>query len=284
MQTVIHQYNFDTSETSEAAQYKALRATLTAQHLKCFESHGGASHYNGALNGKMLTLETAHLFANQWNTAPIDGDADAKSGRRVFDWAQDSVYGTPNHNPLIKRGHWLEQTAEMSEARRNTAACGYCGHQEPAQKGNIFCPECIGSEYLETKLLHLLRMQPVENTGDRAPLTDAERAHLLPLYRDAQLHGHTARDKTRIAQVRADIVYKFETATRNAKAEHDGMLWLLTRGFKSDNVIFYTHTGRFGFGWRAPVDAEILSGLLDIISEFPFAYDIVTDDDRKLSS
>lgn len=284
MQTVIHQYNFNISHPGDAAQYKALRAKLTAQGLECFESHGGASHYNGGLDGKTLTLETAHIFANQWNTAPIDGDDGATTGRRVFDWAQDSVYGTPNRNPQIKRGHWLEQTPEMGEARRNTAACGYCGHQEPAQKGNIFCPECIGSEYLETKLMHLLRMQPVENTGDRAPLTDAERAHLLPLYRDAQLHGHTTRDKKRIAQARADIAGKFATATRNAKTEHDGMLWLMDRGVKTDNVIFYTHTGRFGFGWRAPVNAEILSGLLDIISEFAFAYDIVTADGRKLSS
>lgn len=283
MQTVIHQYNFDTSQTGGAAQYKALCDTLTAQRLECFESHGGASHYNGGLDGKTLTLETAHIFANQWNTAPIDDDG-AKTGRRVFDWAQDSVYGTPNRNPQIKRGHWLEQTQEMREARRNTAACGYCGHQEPAQKGNIFCPECIGSEYLETKLLHLLRMQPVDDTGDRAPLTDAERAHLLPLYRDAQLHGHTTRDKKRIAQARADIAGKFATATRDAKTEHDGMLWLMDHGVKTDNVIFYTHTGRFGFGWRKPVDAEILSGLLDIISEFAFAYDIVTADGRKLSN
>src|SRR5574342_721932 len=154
----------------------------------------------------------------------------------------------------------------MRDIRRNTHKCGYCGKQEPAQKGYVFCPHCIGSAYLKSSELHLLRMMPVEFEGNRAPLTEAEQAHLLPLYKEAQLHGNE-RDKA---------IYIAET-------EFKGFTWLMDHGIKTDNCIYYSHTDRFSFGWRNPVDAEFLSELLDVVSEFPFAYEIKTQDGRTLS-
>jgi hypothetical protein len=128
-------------------------------------------------------------------------------------------------------------------------------------------------------------MQAVDKGwAQRAPLSEAEKAYLLPLYKEAQLHGNTERDKKRIAKRRADVESKYARETRDAKTEHDGMLWLMDHGLRTDNVIFYSHTGRFGFGWRSPVDPETLSAILDLISEFPFDYDIVCADGRKLSS
>jgi hypothetical protein len=50
-----------------------------------------------------------------------------------------------------------------------------------------------------------------------------------------------------------------------------------------DNVIYYTHTGKFGFGWRTPLDAAEVSALLDIITEFPYLYEIKAADGRKLT-
>jgi hypothetical protein len=173
----------------------------------------------------------------------------------------------------------------MREIRRNTNGCGYCGKQEPAAKGNVFCPHCIGSEYLKSNELHLLRMRPVNETGDRAKLTPAEHAHLLPIYKDAQLHGNTERDKKRIAKARADVLADYEKTTRNAKTERDGFIWCMDHGIKTDNLIFYNHTGRFCFGWRGDgVDKELESQILDAISGFPFAYDIKTADGRTLSN
>lgn len=240
--------------------------------------------YYGAvrkIDGREVELETSFLFDNQWNTAPIEGIS--KPGLRVFDWAED--YMAQGMRQSIKRGHYLDITDEMREIRRNVHKCGYCGAHEPAAKGYVFCPHCIGSEYLEAKDLHLTRMRPVDGSfgAERAPLTEAERAHLLPLYREAQLHGHTVRDKARIAKARADVITSCNKQTRSAMAERDGMLWLMDHGVRTDNVIFYSHTGRFGFGWRKPVDAEYLSALLDIISEFPFPYDIKCADGRTLS-
>jgi hypothetical protein len=272
LKTKLHIYRFDLREPDQAKAWQELR-----DHLKpgphCMESHNGGQsfHYNEWMRELDVELECEHLFSNQWNTAPIPGVSDI--GYRVFDWALDFE---PNGNRHIKQGHYLDQTEEMREIRRNTHVCGYCGRQEPAAKGYTFCPHCIGSEYLKAGELCLTRMRPVyvEINVERAPLTEAEREHLLPLYREAQLHGNTERDRARLAQQRRDLKEKHDASIRNANAEFEGFTWLLDHGLKIDNVIYYSHTGRFEFGWRKPIDAEYLSQLLDIVSEFPFDYDI----------
>jgi hypothetical protein len=284
MKALIHGYVFDTRNADENDAYKELCKRLKSLGLKCFETHGGASHcfpFTLGVNrdsGVEIELETAHLFDNQWNTAPIEGVSE--SGLRVFDWAQDY---NPHGNKHLKRGHWLDQTEDMREARRNTCACGYCGKQEPSQKGYVFCPHCIGSEYLKASDLYLTRMQRVDIRKSRAPLTQSESEYLLPFYREAQLHGRTEQDKKRIAKEREDLESSYKKAVYVAKVEHDGFLWFMDRGIRTDNLIYYAHTDRFCFGWRNPIDAEMLSGVLEVISEFPFSYDIKCADGQTRS-
>lgn len=74
-----------------------------------------------------------------------------------------------------------------------------------------------------------------------------------------------------------------DVETRDAKTERDGFLWFMNRGIRVDNLIFYTHTGCFCFGWRSPIDAELRDALLDVISEFPFPYDLKCNDGKTLS-
>ncbi len=278
--TVLRAYRFDTSNTADAAAHDALRAKLTAQGLTCFETWGGdaGGHYLSQLDGLTLTLETDHLFANQWNTAPIPGVSE--TGYRVFDWAQD--YMPDGYNKRIKQGHYLEQTEGMIAIRKDTLKCGYCGNQEPAATAPAFCQNCLDSEYLKSSELYLTRLVPVDCKGRPGPLTEAEAAELLPRYRDAQTTGSTERGRKRIAAARRKIADNYTKAVRVATTERDGFTWLMDHGFNTENVIFYSHTERFGFGWRSPVDPEVLSRLLDVISEFPFAYDIKTAD-RTLS-
>jgi len=280
IKTIIHAYKFNTKNADEAAAWGKLKSSLKASHPHCMHSHGGKLHYMPEFDNKTLELETEHLFSNQWNTAPI---GNSNIGLRVFDWALDYE---PNRNKYVMQGHYLEQTDEMREARRNRMACGYCGKQEPAQKGYVFCHHCLDSEYLKSTELHLLRMQTVDAPfpAKRAPLAEAESAHLLPLYKHAQLHGNSARGVARIAAERLSLVKSRDEAINHANIEHDGFIWCLNRGLKTDDLIYYKHTGRFCFGWRSNgVDLSILSEILDAISEFPFPYDIICADGRKLS-
>lgn len=270
MKTVIHSYNFDIRNEAEKLAYEELKLKLKSNGLKCLESHGGGSHYSAAYaSGLEIELETQHLFDNQWNTKPIEGLS--ASGLRVFDWAQDYK---PNGNAWRKRGHWLEQTEEMRSIRANTCACGYCGKQEPISKGLKFCDACIGSEYLEPKELYLLRMLPISAKHERAELTEAEKAYLLPIYKDAQLHGHTPRDKARITEKRAELEEDYKKAIKTAETEYKGFTWLLDHGIKTDNVIYYSHMNKFSFGWRKPIPAEIKSELLNTLKQFPYPFEL----------
>lgn len=276
LKTTIHEYHFNTKIPAEAQAWAELKEKLK-DHPHCMESHGGAMHYQPALDYVELTLEIESLFENQWNTAPVQS---SKTGLRVFDWALDY---NPYGNPHIKQGHYLDQTPEMREVRRNTVKCRYCGKQEPAQKGYVFCPHCTDSEYLKSKDLRLTRMLPVDYVGEIAPLSQAELDHLLPIYREAQLHGSTDRGRARRAKAYADMAKDYDNAIRDATNKRDGMKWLLDRGVNTSNVIYYNHTQIFSFGWRQPIDGETLSGLLDIISEFPCAYELKCADGRTLT-
>lgn len=265
LKTKLTKYKFDVRIPSEKIAYSELCKELKNKGLKCFESHGGRLHYLIELDGQ-IELETKHLFDNQWNTAPVNDN----NGHRVFDWAQDYQ---PNRSPFIKQGYFLEVTRGMREVRDNTCACGYCGKQEPSAKGLIFCPYCIGSEYMTESELYLTRMQPVSSKTSRTELTQAEKDYLLPLFIDAKIHGNTERDKLRIAKERASIKAEFEKVTNNAKKEFEGKTWLMDHGINMSNVIYYSHTGRFCFGWRNPIGAEreVLTAKLE---GFPFEFDI----------
>lgn len=268
MKTIIHQYRFDISNSDEKEQYKALRKKLVSMGLECFETWGGGSHYNPKLVGE-IELDTSFIFSNQWTTQPT---LRSEKGFRLHDWAQDYPI---NFSKKIKRGHWLEQTAEMKNIRDNTLVCGYCGKYEPITSEKIFCEKCLDSEYLERKDLHLLRFFPVAlHNPKRAELTEAELSELLPQYKEAQLHGNTERGKKRIAEKRASIEKEYQQTTTNAKTELDGLLWLMDNGINTDNCIFYNHKNIFSFGWRNPTDESIKDELVELLKNFPFAYEI----------
>lgn len=279
MNTIIKSYYFNTSNPTELAAYKELAEMLTSRGSKCFETwNGKGSHYDVFFkDGVMVELETDFLTDNQWNTAAIPGKSE--NGLRVFDWAQDYPI---NFRKSIKRGHYLELTAEMRDVRRNTHKCGYCGKMEPAAKGNVFCPHCIDSQYLDVATLHLTRMMPADFTGKREELSAAETAHLLPIFKDAQLHGNTASGKARIAKERAGLIKQRDAAIRKAETKFTGLTWLMDKGIPTDNVIYYDHSDKFSFGWHKPIEALFLSELLELISEFPFCYEIKTADGRTI--
>jgi hypothetical protein len=293
LKTTLHVYRFDTREPAGRAAWLALSDKLAARDgaTRCFESHGKGSHYltlPGGAQSIPVELERKHLFGNQWNTAPIPGFSD--KGYRVFDWALDALFD--HRRGWLKQGHYVELTPAMIEARKLTAACGYCGHQEPVSDAK-WCPQCLGSQYLEEKDLPLTRLRPViENRpfAERHALTADEAAERVPAYRHAQLHGATARDKARHSQALARIhseytedLEKAERAKLAAVRKRDARLWLHARFPQLlENHIYYTHTGRHCLGWRKKLDAATVSAVLDQISEFPDAYTLECEDGREL--
>lgn len=280
MKTKLHHYYFRLGEPAEAKAWSELQKQLLEKGYGPGRMHSWGSTTGPSLRNdtEEVEIETACLFDNQWNTTTD----------RVFDWYQYYEVNRAN----LARGHWLELTPEMIAARRDTLRCGYCGKHYGPLHGpapeNGFCDACLDSPYLKESELHLLRLRSLaqERTksgqyANRPPLTKAEREELLPRYIARQTTGTDSRARAKRDKQRADVLKEYEEDTAKATTERDGKLWLWDKGIDLDNVIFYSHTGRFSFGWRSPVSAAVESKLLDVLSEFPFSYDIKSETGTK---
>lgn len=90
---------------------------------------------------------------------------------------------------------------------------------------------------------------------------------------DGKLSTPENRDALRAKQ-RQEIIDHADDAIRNQSTERDGKLWLFDHGLSIGNVIYYNHRDIFTFGWRELVSDDEASKILDVISEFPFEYEI----------
>jgi hypothetical protein len=261
LRTKLHVYRFDTRQKPDAAEWAALHAKLVAMFPRGekhrMKSHGGPLHLTvgrtlGAHLGHSVDVELRAdwLAANQWQAIGPDGKE-----YRVFDWAQDANPGGYAGGTDRRQGHWLEQTPEMIAIRRDTLTCGYCGHKAHVEDVlSAFCGQCLDGEYLDEANLPLLRMLPVADSfhATRPPLTEAEAADLVPRYRHAQTYGCTERGQ-KSAIARLEAVQEYAKEVNLATMKHNGMLWLLERGIRTDNFIFYNRTATFSLGWRRPL-------------------------------
>ena len=67
-----------------------------------------------------------------------------------------------------------------------------------------------------------------------------------------------------------------EKLIEEAKIKTEAFTWLINNGYIDlDNVIYYTHTKRFCFGWRTALTPEQKSYLQELLTEFLFDYDLI---------
>ena len=276
MQTKIHCYWFNIGNETEKTAYEEMRAKLESDGRNFFNVISLDKDRASGNGTGTIELETNSFFSNQWNTT---ADSPTHPNARVFDWYEE--YMPQRTNQKIKSGHWLEITPEMEAIRKTTLVCGYCGkHVQNGAPG--FCNACLDSPYLKESELNLLRLLPVAiHNPRREPLTEQEQAELLPAYVSRQTLGADSRAVKTLAATRKRIEDKFRKETRNAKTEHDGFIWLLDRGVNTENVIFYSHAGKFSFGWLRPLESAVKSKLLDLLCEFPFEYEFSSKGGRE---
>ena len=277
MRTIIHSYYFNLNNKSEEQDYSALVARLKKTHKK-FRAIG--EYYYPELNGAEIELEIQHIFDNQWNTAPIGKHT---KGLRVFDWAESAIFNDGRENRTVKKGHYLDLTPEMIAIRKETLQCGYCGRYYPHTIEQKFCTHCLDSPYLEAKNLKLLRLSPVEGKWSRTSpeLTAEEYATLFPLYHNAQVRGKVARDKEKLEEQRRRIQKDFDDTIQKkipmleatAKVEYIGKNWLLSHDISIENVIYYSHTHKFSFGWMKPFAPEVQVTLRELLKDFPYPWE-----------
>lgn len=85
-----------------------------------------------------------------------------------------------------------------------------------------------------------------------------------------------------LVKTRADLLKRTAQKIADLERERDGLVWFLDHGIGVGNCIYYPHTNRFCFGWRDLVSPAVESQILDVVSEFPYAYTIKCQDGRKL--
>lgn len=281
MKTIIHSYYFNLNNNSESQDYSDLVTRLSKTHKK-FHAIGDYHYPN--LDGAEIELKTQHIFDNQWNTAPI---GKYTKGLRVFDWAESAIFNNGHENHSIKKGHYLDLTPEMIAIRKETLQCGYCGHYYPHTTEQTFCTQCLDSPYLEAKNLKLLRLVPVEGKWSRnvPELTAEEHASLFPLYHDSQVRGRVARDKEKLEEQRQKVQTEYEETVQKkipalqvaAVVEYTGKNWLLSHDISIENVIYYSHTHIFSFGWMKPFAPEVQVTLRELLTAFPYPWEFAKE-------
>jgi hypothetical protein len=238
MKTKLHRYYFDTSNPDELEAYNELNKTLKAtpgrgQWMNVYPT--ASLDYKNVPIGE-VTLETKHLFSNQWNT---------ECGHRVFDW-YEGIY--PNKS--IKRGHYLDITPEMTAIRDTTFKCGYCGKE--VNKG-VYHLECLSSEYITPECFSLLHPKAVSDTTRYEKLTKEEMERYTTLWFKAKEHHARASIESNVAAYKKDREIqerKFSLKIR-----------LLERGIPKDLFIVYD-LDNVTFGWNEPV-SELIADWLE---------------------
>ncbi len=282
IRTKLTTYSYDVSKPAEAAEYERLRARLEKRGSQCFATASDCRPGKGycyawvPAGGISVGLKTSHIFNNQWNTAPRP----ELSGRaaRVFDWAEDIF-----PNPDIKSGHYLGLNAGMRAIRQTTLKCGFCATNYPGGHTTTWCTACIDGPHLKQSDLPLLVLAPAgASLGAKRPVLSAkDLAALVAAYVEAQTVGKGSRAVAHRGDQRRAVLEKAQHALAAAAEERDGMLWLLDHKLSLDNVMYYSHTRRFSFGWRTPLSSDVVEALVDALrvglpGEFPFHYDIKT--------
>jgi hypothetical protein len=267
LKTTVTTFYFNISVPAEAEAYKTLCDKFAGLHIRCFDAYGRGSHYYPKFeNGVSIELETKHIFNNQWNAA---------GGLRIFDFALDYL---PNGNKNIKKGYYLDITPAMLAIREQTYACGYCGKQTRATPSKIFeeqfCPHCWDSQHLTKEALYLLRLQKISDRKDRPELSQEEQDILYPLFKQAQIYGNIERGQARITKLRTDLLTERDKTIDQAITEYSGFTWLLDAGINTDNCIYYKHITTFSFGWRTPIDKDLISELRSSLANFPYKFEI----------
>lgn len=62
-----------------------------------------------------------------------------------------------------------------------------------------------------------------------------------------------------------------------AKVEYIGKNWLLSHDISIENVIYYSHTHKFSFGWIKPFAPEVQVTLRELLTAFPYPWEFAKE-------
>lgn len=158
---------------------------------------------------------------------------------------------------------WIEK------ARRAVPVRG--GGRAAANRDTLQETDAAASTFLEA--IPLMTPEPW------APWFEVSKRYMVAEGEAWRLETLTPADKAAtFAKRRAKLKRSHDVKVEKARREFARMDWLLAREQSTDNAIYYDHTDTVCFGWRTPVSEAERGRLLDLLCEYPYAYEIKTAD------
>jgi len=225
--------------------------------LKPFHS---LSFQFGQIPEGVYEIDLSYIFSNQYNTIETPNS----KGFRIFEYCR--VY-KQNADDLTNIGYYIaEGIEEIREYQKRLKKCNYCGKQY-LDSDLEFCEACRTSEYLEEKQYHLLRLTNICDEYSKEPLP----VHIISDIKTKQIKANLQRENKRQKQALIDL----QNEIKEKQLEFDVRKSLFENGFSSkevDNLIYYSHTKQFCFGWREKVQDK--QSLLDRLNKIDALKDL----------
>ena len=206
------------------------------------------------------TLDLSHVFSNQYNTDKF----------RVFELHDPLTVGPRGSCVPTCYGYYIEQGIDAIRAYQSKlSVCGYCGVQYHNTKEK-YCLKCVGSEYLTEKDYSLLVLRNIRAKNCPTVKLPPE---MIQLINDEQKKSRTAK----LIKQKAEKLRRLEQDIADAETEHKAFKWLIDRDMDFENVIYYSHTKQFCFGWRNPIGSTDAISLKKKLKGFPYTFDVKTN-------
>ncbi len=259
----VSRYSFDIREPEEKAKYEKIQEECKALGYKLFDVTDTTPWDKRVKEGE-YEIELKHLFNNQYNTVAIDDDT---PGKRVHDW-YESINWEARHR---KSGYYLTgDIAQLKAAKDNRLNCGYCGAQyDKGLTTHKLCTKCVGSEYLTEDNWPLLILIPVSEERDyegcKACLSSSDLTKLREEFEAAKVERRRLLTARRLAKADQVLIDAAKKAESNLAEAHIKAV-LLRLDLDIDDVIYYSHTKEWVWGWRKPVTGAERAAIMEVIT------------------
>lgn len=243
----------------EVIEYRNKRHTNKEILRVCKPFHTLACQWSGGIKAGVYHIETKHIFANQYNTV---------EGFRIHEY--NRRYSEYNHS-LTDIGYYInpEDIKKIREVQKQVKVCNYCEAQYWNSKQK-WCNKCLGSEYLAESEMYMLELLPL--LDDRSAINKDIKIPKYLINKKRKLYNAKMHLKNK--QRQANDLEEAKQGIIEAKTKYNAKKWLIDNNVYTDNVIYYSHLKKFSFGWRGTLDSQYKSRLLDVLSKFPYDYEI----------
>jgi hypothetical protein len=194
-------------------------------------------------------VETEHMFNNQYNVRGINGEE--KKNLRIFEYCRmlnDSTYRGRGDLKPTNIGYYIAEGIEEIRAYQNRIThCNYCGAQYIDSKQKI-CDKCLDSKYLEPDNYKLLWLTGLNEKYKSEELPAGTVKKIKRLQKERAIKD--------LKKQRAEYVLRLMVKKIDSEAEFNFKHLLIDAEFsvkELENLIFYTHSNTFCFGWRESI-------------------------------